>query len=259
MSQVRIHGDPFGEDAAASRLRSFVRLAVGSGVECALSLSAVRPRAVAPGETPIPLHDGVRDLQIGTRLPPAEIELLLRSASNAVAATAPVVAFAPPAGLADAVRVAGLEWPEASAVLPATTAQSTIELLGRVRAELRWAGAEDPPHALPAVELAPWLALPSLRPGSAANGWLVHFGSTDPAHGTDLVLELWREWSGAAVRGLRIVVAPGENLGSADFAATMRSSGRVEIVRAVPAPEHLADAAAVLLPWRRPCDVVTPM
>jgi hypothetical protein len=58
MNQVRIHGDPFGEDAAASLLRSFVRLSLGSGLRCSLSVSAVRARRPCQDEREIELTDG---------------------------------------------------------------------------------------------------------------------------------------------------------------------------------------------------------
>ena len=50
MNDVRIHGDPFADSGAASQLRSFLRVAVASGVRCALSLSGVPAREPAAGE-----------------------------------------------------------------------------------------------------------------------------------------------------------------------------------------------------------------
>lgn len=188
MNQVRIHGDPFGGDAAAAQLRSFLRLALGSGVRCALSLAAVRPRAVMPGEHEIALTDGVRDLRVGTRLPQAEVELLLRAAGEAVAATAPLLVFAAASERDDQVQLAGLEWRQACRVLAVRDGTTAGELLERVRAELRWSGNEHPVHGLDAAELAPWLALPNYRGG----GPIVHVGGPDPADGTDLVLAAWR-------------------------------------------------------------------
>src|SRR5688572_8640763 len=114
MGQVRIHGDPFGENGAASAMRSFVRLALASGVRCSLSLAAVEARPPRPGERAIVLPDGSGSLRIATRLPPAELELLLRAAVTAVAATVPVVVFAAPERRADALRAASLAWPHAT-------------------------------------------------------------------------------------------------------------------------------------------------
>ncbi|MBL8755427.1 MAG: hypothetical protein JNK15_19155, partial [Planctomycetes bacterium] len=111
MNHVRIHGNPFGDDPAASQLRSFLRLALGSGMQCSLSLAAVEPCVVQADERSIALTDGVRDFTVGTRLPPAEIDLLLHAANVAVAATAPVVVFAPPGLRDDAAVEAGLAWP----------------------------------------------------------------------------------------------------------------------------------------------------
>src|SRR5436190_5992314 len=103
MGQVRILGDPFGEDAAAGLLRSFLRLLLGSGVRCSLSL-VVEPRAPQPGQRAVATSDGVRDLRVATSLPPAEVEFLLRAAGASVASTAPVVVFGPAERRADAVR-----------------------------------------------------------------------------------------------------------------------------------------------------------
>jgi glycosyltransferase involved in cell wall biosynthesis len=248
MNQVRIHGDPFGDDASASQLRGFLRLALGHGMSCSLSLSAVRSRAVAGGQREITLTDGVRDLRVGTCLPPAEVDLLLRAAGNVVAATAPVVVFAPAASRGDATCLAGLAWPHAAIVLAARDQTDAGELLERVRAELRWAGCEHPPHALEARELAPWLSLP----GAPAHGPILHVGSGDCADGTDLVLDCWRRDFAPAGRRLRLVLPEiGEDL----LASLRRQLADVdaaswEIVRAPFEPGHARDAALILQPCR---------
>lgn len=248
MNQVRIHGDPFGEDAAASQLRSFLRLALGNGMACALSLSSVRPRAVAAGEREIRLTDGVRDLVVGTLLPPAEVELMLRAAGNVVAATAPVVVFAADHERADTATLAGLEWPRAAIVLTARAGQTGKELLERVRAELRWAGCEHPLHALEAHEVAPWLALPP----APAHGPIVHVGSGDLASGTDLVVDAWLAEFAPTGRGLRLVLPEATDEVVARLHERVAAApGPCEVLRARFEPGHVRDAAVVVLPWRR--------
>src|SRR5262249_52908616 len=115
MGQVRVLGDPFGDDAAADLLRSFLRLLLTSGVPCSLA-PVLAPRMPQPGQRAVASSDGVRDLRVATSLPPAEVEFLLRAAGAAVASTAPVVVFAPAAQRADAVHAAGLAWPRATAI-----------------------------------------------------------------------------------------------------------------------------------------------
>ncbi|HEX5052576.1 MAG TPA: glycosyltransferase [Planctomycetota bacterium] len=244
MNQVRIHGDPFGEDWAASLLRSFLRFALGNGMRCALSLSAVRTRAPAAGERAIPLTDGVRDLNVATALPPAEVDLLLRAASQAIPASAPVLVFAPTAS-EEARLMAGLEWPRAAVVLDARDGTTAGELLARVRAELRWAGSENRPAALGETELAAWMALPP----PPAEGPIVHVGRADFASGTDLVVDAWqREFVSHPLR----LVLPGVADHVVDeLQRRLAGSGAVEIVRAEFAARHLCDAAAIVLPWRR--------
>jgi glycosyltransferase involved in cell wall biosynthesis len=251
MNQAWIHGDPFQEDAAASLLRSFLRLAVGSGLRCALAPGGLRSRGPAPGDSEVLLPDGARTRRIGTRLPPAEIELLVRAAGESVAATAPVVVFTPPHERADGQRLAGLERPLAAAVIVARDGDTAADLLQRLRAELRWAGAENPPHALEERELAPW---PSLPPADS-RGPIVHVGTADRASGTDLVVDCWLRHHVALGRGLRLVLVDAED--GAVQALRRRisgSGGDCEIVRGAFEPEHVRGAAAIVLPWRQPRD-----
>lgn len=249
MNQVRIHGDPFGDDRAACLLRSFVRVATASDMRCALSLAAVEPRPPTPGQRAITLTDGVRDLVVGTHLPPAEIELLMRAAERVVAATAPVLVFAPASARTDAVLEAGLAWPRAAAVLPARDGTAAPELLERVRAELRWAGEERPPHSLDERELAPWLALPP----APAGGPVVCLADDAGDDGVDLAIAAWREHFAALGVRMRIVVADGGAAARERVLAALgphAAAAAVELAQGAFAPVHVADAAAVLLPRR---------
>ena len=249
MNHVRLLGDPFGEDSAASLLRSFLRLCLGSGMRCSLSLATVRPRDPAPGEREIPLTDGVRNLRVGTRLPAAEIELLLRAAGEAVAATAPVVVFTAPAARTDAVREAGLTWPRAAVVMSARDGVTTADLLDRLRAEIRWAGSEDPEHSLEEREVAPWLALPPVP----ASGPIVVVGDGQFGSGMDLAVAVWKEHFAPTGVPLRLVVT--DPLGMASIRSWQTAlgprAGLVECLVSPFEPAHARDAAAILLPYRR--------
>jgi glycosyltransferase involved in cell wall biosynthesis len=242
MNPVRVHGNPFGDDLPASQLRSFLRLASASGLDCALALAAVRGRPPAPGETAVPLQDGVGTFVTGTRLPPAEIELVQRAAEHAVAASAPLVVFAAPAELPLTVQQAGLEWPEATAVLAAAPGVPAADLLLRVRAELRWAGVAKGGTVLRLAELQPWLALPPVAPA----GVLVHFGGTH-ADGADLVAGLLPQLAGRGIERARVVVLPG----TAAEEVVGPWSPAVEVVHGAPTAELVRDAAMIVLPWRQ--------
>jgi glycosyltransferase involved in cell wall biosynthesis len=243
MNEVRIHGDPFGEDPAAGQLRSFLRLCLGSGMRCALSLDAVQARAPGPGEPSLVLSDGVRSFAVATRLPPAEVDLLVRAAGEAVAATAPLLVFGPPEQLADQAALAGFAWPRAAAVLPVRPGVQAGEVLSRVRAELRWAGVETPAHALSERELAPWLALPA----PAADGAVVHVGHGAES-GTDLAVAAWQELGGASWRRLVLVVGAADD---AAVAALRAAAPGAELVRGPFDPAQVRAAAVVCLPWRQ--------
>lgn len=249
MNQVRVHGDPFGETTASVLLRSFLRLALGNGMRCALSLTSVRPRPVRPGEREVPLTDGVRNLTVPTRLPATEVEFLLRCADLAVAATAPVVVFAEPAHRAGITRLASLEWPLAATVLAVRDGSQPADLLERLRAELRWAGIENPPHALTERELQPWLSLPPLDPA----GPLLHVGSGAFADGTDLVVTAWLTHCAASGRRLRLVGPALDEPAEAALRERLAAAppGSFELVRGVFEPAHARDAAMIVLPWRR--------
>ncbi|HEB53401.1 MAG TPA: hypothetical protein ENI87_09125, partial [bacterium] len=246
MNHVRIHGDPFADSREASALRSFLRTAAGAGMRASLCLSAVRERPVGPGERAIPLTDGVRNWTVASRVPHEEVEIVLQAAAEQVSATAPVVVFVPEGGDDDAVRMAELEWPRAAAVVAARPSVTPAELVQRVRAELRWAGAERQPHALPAAELRRWFALPA----GGERTTLVHV-VTDPfADGTDLVVDVFARRPDDGLRLL--LVMPGA---SAVTAQQLRerageSAHRIDVVFEGFRPEHVADAAAIVMPCR---------
>lgn len=252
MNHVRAYGDPFGDDAPASQLRSFLRLLQGNGMRGAWSLDPVRAHdedATAPIVT---VHDCERALAIPTRLPPAEIELLQRAADEAAPSTAPVVVFAAEPRLAAAVRAASLRFPQACVVVAAHAASSASELIQRVRAELRWAGLENPPHAREELEFAPWRALPTV----AAAGPLLCVASDGHDDGVDLAIAAWRRARAAEPRSLRVVLTnDSPALVEAVCAALGDDVGEAELVTAPFTAELARDVAAILLPWRRVRDL----
>ncbi len=247
MNDVRIHGDPFADTAAASQLRSFLRLAVGSGVRCALSLSGVPARTPVSGEREIPMTDGVRNWVTATNLPPAEVDLILRAASQCVSATAPVVAFCSAMDQQDTAQLTGLEWPNAAAIMVAKVHVTAPELLDRLRGELRWAGTENPPHSLAESELKGWLELPIAREPKA----FVHVATDAFADGTDLVIDTFVQRFVASGLRLRLILPR-----AADGMLAMlrervgKAAHLVDVVVAEFAPDHVADAAAIVMPFR---------
>ncbi|MFT7534056.1 MAG: hypothetical protein ACI85K_000001, partial [Hyphomicrobiaceae bacterium] len=247
MNDVRIHGDPFADSAPASQLRSFLRLAVGNGVRCALSLTGVPARAPIAGEREVPMTDGVRNWVTATSLPPAEVGLILRAASECVSATAPLVAFCPANVHAYTQRLAGLEWPDAAAVMVAKLHVTAPELLGRLRGELRWAGTENPPHSLSESELRGWLQLPAAREPKS----FVHVANDPFADGTDLVVDTFTQRFADSGLRLRLVLPR-----AAEGTLTMlreragQAAHLVDVIAAEFVPDHVADAAAIVMPFR---------
>lgn len=247
MNHVRIHGDPFGDSPEASALRSFLRFALGNGMHASLSLSAAPARAAGPGERLIPLTDGVRNWNAATQLPPAEVELILRAAEAHSAATAPLVVFADPLVREDVVRLAGLEWPKASAVIAARCGMTAPELMDRVRGELRWAGSERQRHSCSEGALRPWIGLEQAEPTC-----IVHVADDPFACGSDLVVTTFA--ASFADRGLRLrLVLPGVPQGAiAELRALAGDAvDRIDVVQAPFEPRHVLDAAMIVQPYRR--------
>src|SRR6186713_1678957 len=147
----------------------------------------------------------------------------LAQQSGLLCALAPVVVFAPTAALADNVLMAGFERPLAAAVIAARDGATPADLLQRLRAELRWAGTENPPHALEERDLAPWLALPPPPEG----GPIVHVGAADWACGTDLVFDCWQRHHVAIGRPLRLVLPDAEEGPVEELRRRARESGGV--------------------------------
>lgn len=252
MNHVRAYGDPFGDDAPASQLRSFLRLLQGNGMRGAWSLDPVRAHDEDATAPVVDVHDCERTLAIATRLPPAEVELLQRAADEAAPSTAPVVVFAAESRLAAAARAASLRFPQACVVVAAHAASSASDLIQRVRAELRWAGLENPPHAREELELAPWRALPTV----ASDGPLLCVASDGHDDGVDLAIAAWRRARGSDPRPLRIVLTnDSPALVEAVCTALGDDVAEAELVASPFTPELARDVAAILLPWRRVRDL----
>ena len=247
MTHVRLHGDPFGDGAVSSALRSFLRRAQDSGLRVHLSLASVPPRSPGAGERSVALDDGLRRWTTSTRLPEQVVARLLAAARVDVAATAPVLTFAVPAQLEDAVRLAELAWPQACAVVPARCDLTGEELLARLKAELRWASTEAPEHGVPELQLRPWLALER-----RASTCYVHVADDVFACGTDLVVETFAaHFAGQGLR-LRLVLphTPKETVTDL-LALAGAAAGEIDVEREVFSPAHVRDAAAIVQPYRR--------
>ncbi|MFN7670314.1 MAG: hypothetical protein ACK5S5_07685 [Planctomycetota bacterium] len=251
MNHVRLHGDPLADDAAASRMRSFLRLALANGLRCAWSLDGLRPDGAASDAPKVTLQDCDRVVSVPTRLPPAEVELLQRALDEAAPATAPVLVFAEADERATVVAEAGLVWPQAAAVVAVGDGATANELLDRARAELRWAGLDNPPLAREARELQPWLAL---SPATVA-GPIVCFARDGFADGCDLAIAAWRRLRRTHAVPLRVVATTAM---PPVIEAIWRALGddlvHAEVLVAEPEPEHVRDAIAIALPWRRLVD-----
>lgn len=260
MNPVRIWGDPLAGTPAAARLRAFLAHCQEQRFRAGLCLTALQPGAT-PAEaatTWLELTDGARTLRVAAPVPAADLERIRAAADSAVPATAPVVVFAEPAALADATALAGLEWPAACRVLPAHAEALPADLLARVRAELRWAGTEDPACSREPQELAPFLALPLPADGTV----IVHPGSEHPADGTDLMLSVFARHFAAAGHRLRVVLEPlpedprtatqrgAELLPIATAAAPVGVEPAIEFVPGPLRARHLLDAAVVAMPLR---------
>lgn len=248
MNDVRIYGDPFADSAVARQLRGFLRLAVGSGVRCTLSLSGVPVRTPAAGEREIPITDGVRNWATASSLPEAEVEQLLQLASECVSATAPLMVFCPANMHADASRLAGLEWPDAAAVMVAKLSGTAAELLDRLRGELRWAGIEHPSHSLSERELAGWLQLSASREPKT----LVHVANDPFADGTDLVIDTFAQrYADSGLRLRLILPRAADGMISTLRERAGQAAPLVDVITADFGPDHVVDAAAIIMPFRR--------
>ncbi len=222
MNQVRVQGDPFGDGVVATRLRAFVQHAHERGLRCAITLPS-------GGHRPLP-------------------DTLAAITVPAVSSSAPVVVFAAARELGDAALAAGLRWPRACVVMPATDGAAVAGLVDRVRAELRWAGVADPAAALTERELQPWFVLPV----PPADGPIVTLHDGDADSGVASAIAAWREVGAATGRGLRVVVTTDEPSALAFVGEVLGDDVLgVEVVVGPFAPVHLFDASLVVLPWRR--------
>lgn len=275
MNDLRLHGDPFGDDAVADGLRRLLRYAAGRGVRCALAPVPPGARAGVVGDgalRTVTLGDGVRQWQVETRLGTDECDRILAAITTAVPDTAPVIVFAPAAALADAARLTSFEYPRSIAVIAAREGLSEADLVSRAEAELRWASVVPRPGTLSRAAFQPWLALPL---ADAAAPCIVHVAYGMFRSGTALVVDALLDGGRRALREaadragdddaqracarwrslrLRVVLPDADEAGAAAVAAAFEPfeelDGRVEIVAGAFAPEHVADAVAIVLPQR---------
>ncbi|GDY01557.1 hypothetical protein LBMAG49_08860 [Planctomycetota bacterium] len=242
MSQVRIFGDPFAGEASASALRVFLQLCFCSGMTVAIRCK------------PEPGSDSAEIPQVSRAvLPAAERALILAALDQVLPSTAPVVVFSPHLQGKDALELANLMWPKSCRVMLADR-QRAEDLLHKVRAELRWAGTEDPDHSVDALQLRAWLRMAP----PAASGPVLHLGARDPAAGTDVAVRVFARHFAANGHRLRVLLPNGDP----SFCGTLRhlaaeyapqgvdAVAAIEIVIAPLTPEIVLDCVAVMQPMR---------
>ncbi len=107
--QIRVYGDPFAATEDSRAMRALIAAARRRGSRVAISMTAARGDDTG---RPVILTDGVRTFEVCTALSQPEIEVILECAQEAVASSAPLIAF----GSADDALLAGLEFPDACMV-----------------------------------------------------------------------------------------------------------------------------------------------
>lgn len=251
MKPLRLYGDPFASDSAASALRALLELSLRRGFRPSLCLSAVQ-KDKGTGRNVVELGDGVRTFAVASELTAAQIEMLQRAASTPVPATSPVVVFAKRRFAAEMMAMAGLEWPRACTVRNGglDSAQATLD---RIEAELRWAGTEDPAISSDLPDLEAYAALPQ----PPADGPVLHVGAEDHAAGSDLAVRAFFAACPDSDRTLRIVLPRGAETTAARLAALAQEIGgasavaRLDFVLSPLDPMHVVGCSAVLQPLRR--------
>lgn len=245
MNHVRIHGDPFGDGAGA--LRALLQQLQGAGMCVSLSLVAGPDRSPGIGERRVTLDVRGRRWDVVTRLPERQVDRIRSAMQRDVVATAPVVVFAGSGDGDDDVIMGGVAWPKACAVIAAGSDSDPASLTARVRAELRWSGNERQRHALPEMQLRPWLALEP-----AASTCVVHVTDDAFACGTDLVVECFARDPDARGLRLRLITTPSARPSiEALLEDAGVAGGRIDVVDEPFAPRHVHDAAAIVQPYRR--------
>lgn len=250
MNVVRIWGNPFDQGDAGHGLREFLQLAAANGMRVGLCLTAVRDGA-GTGDRVVELTDGVRSIPVRTSLPPLLLQQVVRAAAQPVPSTAPVVVFATDTDIADAVQLAGLEWPRACRLVKVAADATAAELLARVRSELRWAGTEDPAVGLDERELLPWL---QLEPPDGEV--ILHDGSDDPADGSDIAVRVFASRFAAGGARLRVLLSDAAAIGPLRQAARaaapagLDGAAAIEFVVGTATAALLHDVSVIVQPLR---------
>lgn len=254
MHHVRLSGDPFGPAPHSEALRAFLHLLLRHGLRGAIDVSAVPARPLPAGERAIRIGAGADQRLFASGLGADDEARVLAAIDTVVAATAPVLVFAPAAALDDARKLAALAWPRSCRVLAVPATQPPDELLQRLRSELRWAGGAVADFAHSERELQPWLRLPP----PPSDGPLFHPGSADPADGTDLLLTAFAQHCTNTGQRLRVLVDELDEALLQRWRHLLRDHApdgsdpcaAVEFAAGPLAPAWLRDCSAVVLPWR---------
>ncbi|MEZ5966201.1 MAG: glycosyltransferase [Planctomycetota bacterium] len=237
--EVRLWGDPFASAPESLALRATLLAADAAGVGCGLTLTPVklRPRSV-PGGRVVVLDDGCGGkLEVATVASEEEVAAIVAAVQRSVVATAPLAVF----GDADDLEQAGLEHPEACAVLAGELLPDV--LFGRVRVALADAGHDERGEWVDARELQ---GVASDVAGADPHRLLL-VGSDVHAHGLDLALEVLSIVQREHPVSVTVVVETAALATVRDL--VRRSDVRAEVRAAAPC-ELVAEHAVVLLPWR---------
>lgn len=240
MSPLRLFGDPFASDATGVALRVFLQVCVDSCMDVAICAS---PAGAF----------GAKATSSRAEITPSEAATIQAALERTVPSTSPVVVFAASAQTQAALELAALAWPKSCRVMSADR-QRPDDLLTRVRAELHWAGTEDPDCGVDEMTLRPWLRM---APPESAHR-ILHLGSSDPSAGTDVAVRVFAQHFAAEGKTLRVVLPAGDPAFSGflrQLAAESAPQGvdavsALEIVTGPLQPAHARDCAVIVQPMR---------
>ncbi len=240
MSPLRLFGDPFASDATGVALRVFLQVCIDSCMDIAI-------RAASPGEF------GATASSPRAVLSPAETTAIQAALERTVPSTSPVVVFAAQAHTQAALELAALAWPKSCRVMAADR-QRPEDLLTRVRAELHWAGTEDPDCGVDEMTLRPWLRM--AQPETSHR--ILHLGSSDPSAGTDIAVRAFAQHFAAHGKTLRVVLPAGDpafcgflrQLAAESAPQGVDAVSALEIVTGPLQPAHARDCAVIVQPMR---------
>ena len=250
-NEVRLSGDPFDSGELGGSLRACLHAARRRGFRVGIALNLARGDREHGGRK-VTLGDGTGHFSVWTKISEAELALCLEAVARPVAETAPLLTF----GGDDARLQAQLEWPLACCALDASTGDA-LRTIEKLEASLQ--GKASRTDGWRESELDPFLALAPTSSGST----IVHFGSSDPAEGTDKLVIAHAH--GALRHDCELLIAM--EVRDPDFEARMLAVSRQSAAPGVLPrvtfhcggmhPDLLRDVAMVVFPVRELRDATT--